>query len=287
MDSAGLETARRTLRQRLLAMVGVQSVSIPLHEPYIVVQMWTGVVFHVHFLAAPVKTRQIRRILQEATDNGIGVMFFVSRLLMPEANLRIAVPEWMLALHALTHERIYTIELKDGEIALSQLHFDPIGSSGDMGANYGPAPKLEQLRFLRASIKPRYIKGDWQLADFGADAFWKDPYQRRSTPSGNTYRRPDPREYEWKSWTSSAGWEQSRTQDIPRPSVPSVDRLVTAYTLLKIERGATRDEIRAAYRRLALDYHPDTSTLPKAEAEARFRELTEAYEFIRVTNKWT
>ena len=287
MDSAGLELARRSLRQRLLEMVNVQACFLPPQQPVLIVQTWTGVVIHVNFILAAVKTRQIKRMLQEATDSGIGSMFLLDRELLPDPDLRVTVPEWLMALHALTHERIYTFEFVDGEVALSQLHFEPIGSTGDMAARYGPAPKLDRLRYLRTTIKPRYIRGDWQLADFGVDAFWKDPHlPRHGGPHTTQYHRPDPREYQWKSWSSGGGWDQPNAQDIPRPNLPVRDKLQLAYALLEIEQGASKDDARTAYRRLALFYHPDTSTLPKNEAEAKFRELNEAYEVIRAANKW-
>jgi hypothetical protein len=287
VDSAGLELARRSLRQRLLEMLNVQACFLPPQQPVLIVQTWTGVVIHVHFVTIPIKTRQIKRILQESTDSGIGSMFLLDRELLPEADLRVTVPEWLMALHALTHERVYTFELNGEELKIGQLHFEPIGSTGDMAARYGPAPKLDRLRYIRTTIKPRYIRGDWQLADFGVDAFWKDPHlPRHGGPHTTHYHRPNPREYQWKSWSSGGGWDQPKAEEIPRPNLPARDKLQLAYALLEIEQGASKDDVRIAYRRLALFYHPDTSTLPKNDAEAKFRELNEAYEIIRAANKW-
>ena len=47
------------------------------------------------------------------------------------------------------------------------------------------------------------------------------------------------------------------------------------YEVLGVDRTATRDQIKHAYRQLALKYHPDKSQDPNAAA--RFRELAEAY----------
>lgn len=52
------------------------------------------------------------------------------------------------------------------------------------------------------------------------------------------------------------------------------------YEVLGVSRNATEDEIRAAYRRLAKEYHPDMNPKDRKAAEEKFKELSEAYEVL-------
>jgi molecular chaperone DnaJ len=52
------------------------------------------------------------------------------------------------------------------------------------------------------------------------------------------------------------------------------------YELLGVERHATQEDIKKAYRQLALKYHPDRNPNDKA-SEERFKEATEAYEVLK------
>ncbi|RMF89907.1 MAG: molecular chaperone DnaJ, partial [Nitrospinota bacterium] len=51
------------------------------------------------------------------------------------------------------------------------------------------------------------------------------------------------------------------------------------YQILGVPRGASEQEIKKAYRRLALRYHPDKNPGDK-EAENRFKEISEAYHVL-------
>src|SRR5215216_6478956 len=56
------------------------------------------------------------------------------------------------------------------------------------------------------------------------------------------------------------------------------------YSVLGVERGASDDEIKKAYRKLAMTYHPDRNNGSK-DAEEKFKSITEAYDVLREPNK--
>ncbi|CAH1115471.1 unnamed protein product [Psylliodes chrysocephalus] len=57
------------------------------------------------------------------------------------------------------------------------------------------------------------------------------------------------------------------------------------YKVLKVPRNASTEEIKKAYRQLALKWHPDKNPNNKEEATKRFREISEAYEVLSDSKK--
>jgi molecular chaperone DnaJ len=52
------------------------------------------------------------------------------------------------------------------------------------------------------------------------------------------------------------------------------------YEVLGVDKNASADDIKRAYRRMAMKYHPDKNPNNKQEAEAKFKECAEAYEVL-------
>ncbi|KAF7809194.1 dnaJ-like protein subfamily B member 4-like [Senna tora] len=55
------------------------------------------------------------------------------------------------------------------------------------------------------------------------------------------------------------------------------------YRILKVNRNATDEELKKAYKRLAMKWHPDKNNQPsfkKEEAEAKFKQISEAYDVL-------
>jgi hypothetical protein len=68
-------------------------------------------------------------------------------------------------------------------------------------------------------------------------------------------------------------------KDFPDPTQQAPKKKGTLYTVLAISNTATEEELKKAYRRMALQWHPDTCKEP--DAQDRFIEIQAAYEVLK------
>lgn len=50
------------------------------------------------------------------------------------------------------------------------------------------------------------------------------------------------------------------------------------YKVLQVDRSAKDDDLKKAYRKLAMKWHPDKNPNNKKDAEAKFKTISEAYD---------
>ncbi|XP_025982549.1 dnaJ homolog subfamily B member 4 isoform X2 [Glycine max] len=55
---------------------------------------------------------------------------------------------------------------------------------------------------------------------------------------------------------------------------------VDYYKILQVDRSAKDEDLKKAYRRLAMKWHPDKNPNNKKEAEAKFKQISEAYDVL-------
>lgn len=271
----------RWLADQFIAIDSVRAAKIA-PDNLIVIHTWSGVLIHAHLVDAPIKARAIRKIVQENTRVGIGTLFIVSAEIVPDDGARLMPDEGLLALHALLKDKIYTYRLEDGTPRIGQVHFKQMARD-EQEVWYGPDVEVRHLPSYRVWISaPQSIRGNWLIANFGSDAFWK---QADYTMGRDAFRREQNRRtgsyYTW----SNPGWTD-RGGGFVTPAEPPETLLDRSYQQLGLTREASAEEVKAAFRRLAREVHPDVSSLPKDEAEVRFKTIYDAYTLIKSANGW-
>lgn len=230
-------------------------------HPDLLVVTWTGKAAKCHILDEPLKTRHIKGIARQYTNAGSPVLFIVHVELLPALDETTVPPQWLRAVHALTDGRIYAYSLHGGDPHLYEMHFEPTPAGDRFKLVFGAEVTVGDIRFNRITVKERFIKGDWLITVIGDGRYWENGTRR--APFTERSRR----------------WKPGHT--------PKADtRLVRCYRLLGVEPGTRRKEVKAAYRRMARKFHPDTSDLEREEAEIKFKELTDAYNTINEANGW-
>ena len=61
---------------------------------------------------------------------------------------------------------------------------------------------------------------------------------------------------------------------------------VDYYKILQVDRNAKDDDLKKAYRKLAMKWHPDKNPNNKKDAEAKFKQISEAYD-VKIPSLFT
>lgn len=283
-------TLRDWLQLQLRTIDSVQSVTAGAGSD-LLLHSWQGNRVQIYLIDQPVKTRTLRRILHDSSAIGTNSLFLLDHRLMPPDGERITLKEWMLAFHALFSERIYTYRMGDHEPEIIEIHFEPINGTSDHKAWYGPTVSFRKLRYFRATVKYKPLKGDWLIADFDSYTFWKNQdFQRFRAEQQSAARQRSRGQTTWQTWSGYQTWGSSTNGgngSAPPPRSPLQTHLDECYKLLGLERSATLEEVKAAFRQQAKLYHPDTSDLPAPEASAAFQKINAAYDYIKAANGWS
>lgn len=279
---------KRWLAERIAAVPSVRSCMID-READLVARTWSATITHIHLLDELVKPRQLRKMLNDNSRVGIGTLFVVCADVLPPDGTRIEPMEGLEALHALHRDKVYTYRETENGLLIGQVHLKSFGRQQEYELWYGPPVEIQTLPCFRVWVRtPASIKGDWLIATFGAEPFWK---HAAYTAEREALRRQQRGGFTRRAAWTAAGWNGvPHVEDGPNPPAAAAParhtRLEIAYAHLGLPGGAGSDEVKAAYRRLARELHPDVSNLPKGEAETRFKLLHEAYTFIKVSNGW-
>lgn len=123
------------------------------------------------------------------------------------------------------------------------------------------------VRFVGVDSKTRAM-----IADLARYGFVPDRTEPAPSHEDAASYEPDaiPRDAEQASAGASNDPHNAASVEVEVPDL---------YEMFELPRTASDDDIRAAYRRLARDLHPDSN--PSADAAEQFAELTKAYQLLK------
>ena len=255
----------------------------------------------------------IENVLTINSAHGVYTMFVFDRRFLPADN---EVVPWEVqghtfrALHGLNYGRIYTYAGDDGQgdVDIHSVHFESV------------PPGLERRIMVKDMIDPKFqlinqksegpfLKGAFKVANFSEGPFWKhgatgyngkfgtqskggptfnfegtwqDAYYREYVRPGFGRSNPGTFSYEdlfgkmpGSGAKTKGGWQK------PSEAVKSKPKSIWPWSELGLDSSATYEEARAAYKRLALQYHPDHNKA--TDATAKMQNLNNAWDAIRKT----
>jgi len=275
------QVTQQWLRSQVKQLPSVRTAYPPREgEADLLVRTWVGMSVRIYLLEGEPNLRALKRLLQENTRMYTASMLIAHHGLMPADHQRLIPDEWLQVLHELNSERIYTFT--PGEPGIRQVHFDYMPDGIKREAWHGDEVPLEKLRVLDTSVQARALRGQYKMADFGPNLYWRTSEQRAERLS-RRYRH-GPQDFTWNRYDMGGAPGGATDEALHRAYRSELERNLA---VLGLELDANRDEVKAAFRRLAREYHPDVSELDHDEANRRFRELNMAYEFIKAKKRWT
>ncbi len=249
------------------------SVIYKTHQADIVVSTWMGARLYVYLVKKAPKIRDIKNILRDNSRGSIGTIFLVDRALLPSDDQQTKMLDWYEALSSLNHDFIYTYYLDDNEIKITQAHFSPVNGKEIYRVWYLPEFSIEKVTVRSREVTEGNVRGRWHLGDIASP-----DYKRRMG-----HERANQRFH----------YRTKYTQDVPkdkrngRTHYNGNDaQLAKYYQLIGVQKDASEQEIKTAFRQMALKVHPDVSALPRQEANERIKQLNEAYEYIKQYHGW-
>jgi hypothetical protein len=237
------------------------------HRADLVVSTWMGACLYVYLVDDELRVRDIRSILKANSRSGIGSLFMVAAPLLPRHESIVKLADWQDAIAGLHDSFIYAYHVADAQLQVTQVHFNALNRNDEYRVWHFTDFEIENVAVRKRDVQYG-IRGRWHVGDIASTA-----YKRRVKDERANQR---------------FHYHTKYTQEIPGGKAPQPKHeLAPCYAMLDVSTSASEAEIKRAFRRKALQFHPDVSALPRDIANKRFVELNEAYEQIKAHHGWT
>jgi len=274
-----------------------------------------GKVLAIYVINRAIRLPEIRERLEQNTRKKWYTLFVIDGRMMPADQSELEPPPWMAALHALCNGRIYGYWCDGRKVNIRPIHMDWKWGKTPRSVAYGPEIDVDKLRGEITYSASKYLTGYYAIADFGEGTFWKkqEPYNEqqykyswRQWSYSSRKQQAEPAEENtnaWESWEDfernygTVGedadfWRSSRrsrqtwedTNNAKQQSEQGrVFRTVpqnNPYMILGVTQTASFDEIKAAYRRKAREFHPDMHPTEKDKYTSKMADINAAFEAL-------
>lgn len=270
----------------------------------LLIELPSGQKIAITVINRAVQFGEIKERYVKNTSRKIHTLFLMDRRMMPPDDSEVEVPGWLLALHNLTQRRIYSYGCDGRTVTVRPLHLGWNWGSDIRSVQYGTAVDTAKLMAQWVETHVGSVDGRYATANFNEGAFWKkhDPgdsrYNYYSWRNWRTSERPNPKqEYDendeqvdpdwWEEFIHEEDFSKQRQQSEeshyqrhqqPPPQRTHADK--SYYALLGVTAATPFEEVKQAYRRKALEYHPDRHPESREKYTAKMADINMAFEAI-------
>jgi hypothetical protein len=245
------------------------------HQADIVLSTWMGARLYIYLLHKAPKLRDIKNILRDNGRNSIGTLFVANANLLPPNGETVKLQDWWEALYLLNDGFVYAYTPKNAVLMLSQVHFTPAHAKDEFRSWHFENFLVENVTVRKREVLHGNIKGVWYVGDIASPTYKRKINHERANQQFH-YRTQYTQEipYQGKKYNGANTGNGREAQ------------LHKYYELLGVDDKASEQQIKAAFRQMALRVHPDVSALPREVAHEKIKELNQAYEFIKEYHGW-
>jgi hypothetical protein len=274
-------------------------------EGDLLIELASGQKIAITIINHAVRFGEVKARYEQNTSRNVHTLLLFDRRMMPPDGSEIEPPAWMLEIHNLTNKRLYSYWLDGRAVTIRPLHFGWKWGSDLRSVQYGAAVDTSQLMPHRIEANVGNIAGMYATAEFNEGMFWKKQEAKGSDFNYYSWRnwryqepRKENRSYyeeqpEWDPWEDFSRehepeeepqhYEEPRRQRQQQQPPPRRARVVSDhshYQLLGVQMGASLDEVKQAYRKMARQYHPDLHPDQREKYNAKMADINAAFEAI-------
>lgn len=239
-------------------------------DRYILLHTDIGEIVVIYFIDTRLSTQAIQQALRDNTLRGIYSLFVLDVMLLPQDQGLCTPSSFLNTMQTLYHGMIYAYEADASCVQVFPVSVRSVGNGATAKTFFYGNP-VDPAELSCGHVETSYpMQGFWGTVNFKAQvnftgfsaqqrAFFSESYQQRTNQQQTQYST---------DYDAYERLRQARPTGVRREH----------YSVLGLSVDANEEQVRAAYRRLARQYHPDLNSAP--EAKHRMQEINLAYKML-------